>query len=490
MSQQRYRSAIKSTTMIGGAAFINMFIGLIRTKVVAVLLGPVGMGMMNMYSSLLSPITTVANMGFHTSGVRSIADSAEDAEKLARVVKSLRRIVWVTGLLGALFIALFSHQLSQLSFQNPDHAVSIALLGLVVFFANLSMGQTCLLQGTRRIADVARINIWSAFYATIVSLPCFWFWGRGGIVPSLILTGLATLLTSWWFVRKIEIVNVVVTSNIIWAETRKLLAFGLPVMAASMQTTLTAYFIRLIIANQFGVEGVGIWAAAFTISGVLVNFVLQAMGTDYYPRLVAASVDTKAFNDEVNTQLEIGILLSLPALLLTILFAPLGIKLLYTGQFDAAIPILRWSVFGIFGRVVSWPLGFTILALGRGKLFFVVELAANLLHLALMYFCPQYWGLPGTGLGFAFLYLCYFFLLLPIGHIIAKTRITLQNVKLILSALTLLIACSIFSTFFPENMISYVVSISFLTLATLKVYNRLSALTGLKLTKVLQRIKS
>jgi len=490
MSQQKYRSAIKSTSMIGGAAFINMFIGMIRTKVVAVLLGPAGIGLMNMYSSMLSPITTVANMGFHTSGVRSIADSAEDAEKLARVVQSLRRIVWVTGILGALFTVFFSRYLSQLTFKSADHAFSIALLGLVVLFANLSMGQTCLLQGTRRIADVARISIWGALYATIVSLPCFWFWGEDGIVPSLILTGLVALLTSWWFVRKIEIANVIVASDIIWVEARKLLSFGLPVMAASMQTTLTAYLIRLIISHQFGVEGVGIWAAAFTISGVLVNFVLQAMGTDYYPRLIAASADAKAFNDEVNTQLEIGILLSLPALLLTILFAPLGIKLLYTGRFDAAIPILRWSVFGIFGRVVSWPLSFTILALGRGKLFFVVELAANLLHLALMYFCPQYWGLPGTGLGFAFLYLCYFFLLLPVGYIIAKTRITLPNVKLILLTLTLLVAASILSSFFPENMVSYAISISFGTLTTMKVYTRLSVLTGLKLTTVFQRFKT
>lgn len=479
MSQQRYRTAVKSSSMIGGAAFVNMFIGLIKTKVVAVLLGPSGMGLMNVYSTLIGPVTTISNMGFHTSGVRAIAGTKDSAEELSKMAKILRRMVWVTGLFGCFVTVFFSKKLSEITFQNQEHVVSIAYLGLVVLFSNLSMGQVCLLQGTRRIVEVAKVNIWGALYAAFLSLPCYWFLGKEGILPSLVLSSLAVMITSWWFVRKISIIDVELSGGVFAKEAKNLLAFGLPVMATAVQTSITAYLIRLIIINRFGLEGVGIWAAAYTISGVLVNFVLQAMGTDYYPRLVAVAHDNEAFNEEINTQLEIGLLLSLPALLATILFAPLGIEVLYSGKFNTAIPILRWSVFGILGRVLSWPLSFTMLALGRGKLFFYVELSANVLHLLLVYYCSIRWGLAGTGIGFVILYFYYFVLMFFITRRIAKTRLFAQSVKLTVIVLLLLIFASVFSFYLAENLLYYVVSVLILAFIALLVLAKISDLTGM-----------
>lgn len=40
-----YRRILKSTSVIGGASVINIGIGLLRSKVLAVLLGPAGVGL-------------------------------------------------------------------------------------------------------------------------------------------------------------------------------------------------------------------------------------------------------------------------------------------------------------------------------------------------------------------------------------------------------------------------------------------------------------
>jgi hypothetical protein len=45
-----YRSILKSTSLIGGASFINILISMIRTKFVAILLGPSGVGLLGLYS--------------------------------------------------------------------------------------------------------------------------------------------------------------------------------------------------------------------------------------------------------------------------------------------------------------------------------------------------------------------------------------------------------------------------------------------------------
>jgi len=53
------------------------------------------------------------------------------------------------------------------------HAFAIALLGFTILLEAVSIGQSCILQGTRRIADIAKINIIGAITGTLISIPVF-----------------------------------------------------------------------------------------------------------------------------------------------------------------------------------------------------------------------------------------------------------------------------------------------------------------------------
>jgi len=395
------------------------------------------------------------------------------------VATAIRKTAWWAGILGFLVTVFLSSWLSFFTFQNSDHTIAIALLGLTVLLTNISIGQVCLLQGTRRIMDVAKISVISAFNSMIFSIPCFYFWEADGIVPSMVLTSFLTLATSWWFARRVKIFDAQITRPSLLLETKRLLNFGLPVMGTAIQGSLVAYLLRLIIAEHFGLVGVGVWSAAFSISGILVNFVLNAMGTDYYPRLTSVIHDKSLVQKEVNTQLEIALLLAAPALMVTILFAPIGIELLYSGKFDESIPILRWSVYGIFGRVISWPLSYIVLAQGRGRLFFLGELLFHVFHLLLIYICSKFWGLPGTGICYAILYIYYFLFMTITAYSISKTYFSLSNLKLLVFVLFLLIVASCLPVIISNCFVYYFVSIIFSSTVLLLSFHRLSAKTGI-----------
>lgn len=441
--KHHYRSIFKATSLIGGSALINILIGMVRTKFVAVLLGPAGVGLMGMFTTLLGPINTLAGMGLATSGVRQITSAygRGDSKRIGEVVSVLRITVWGSGIIGCLLTIVFSPWLSEWTFKTPEYAVSIAVLGVTVLLGNVAVGQMCILQGTRRIAEIAKISIWGGINGTIISIPCFYLWGIKGVVASLFLVSLAALGVSWYYAGKVKIEKTAPSYDFFKTEVQNLLKFGVPIMASVLQGTIAAYLMRLIIVRQFGLDGVGIWGAAFAISGILVNFVLNAMGTDYYPRLIAVAHDNKLIMQEVNAQTEIALLLAIPALAATILFAPVGIQLLYSGSFDAAIPVLRWSVYGIFGRVLSWPLGYILLAKGRGNLCFLTELTMNLLHLFLVFACGIRWGLPGTGIALIFLYIVHVALMAGISFHFFQTRWT----KVVLSRILLAVAILAFS---------------------------------------------
>lgn len=491
-NKQQYKSVLKSTSMIGGSAFFNILIGMIRTKFVAILLGPDGVGLQNMYHTIITTISTITSLGLNSSGVRSIAEAngQNDSERVARIVKTIRSTVWISGIVGTLLVILLSGYISEFTFKTQEHRIPLMLLSVIVLLTNIQVGQTCILQGLRKISNIAKISIWGAVNGTLISIPCFYLWGKEGIVPSLILTAVAALTTSWLYARKIEVTSIEISRIDKNTELKELLSYGLPQMLTGMMSSLSAYFMRFIIISLFGLTGVGIWSAAFNISGVLTNFVLNAMITDYYPRLAAISKDFEKINKEVNTQLEIALLLACPALIVTILFAPLGIRLLYSGRFDEAIPVLRWSVYGILGRVVCWPLGVIIPAQGRGKLLIVVEIFGHLINLALTYYLSVYYGLPGTGLAMALNYIIYFFIISFIANKIAKTSIEYGNIRLISFVLIACIISSLISSYVLNELYCYSLSVLFTTTVVFYVFRRLKSKTGINFETVLNKFKS
>ena len=469
---------------------INMVIKMVQTKFAAVLLGPSGIGLLGIYSSISSMVGIISRMGINTSGVRSIAEShgAGDEEGVARTVKSLRRTVWAAGALGMTIMIVGSVYISRISFKTSDHAIAVAALGIVILLNNIAIGQSCLLQGTRRINDLAMVSIIGALNGTIISIPCYYFWGQNGIVPSLILISTAALATSWWYARRVSLKPVVLA----WQESREgaveLFKLGIPLMLAGLLTTLTDYLIRIFLTRTMGLESVGIWLAAFTLSGVLVNFVLTAMGADYYPRLTAVAHDNDLLKEAVNAQTEVALLLAVPGLAATIIFAPLVINIFYSGQFDAAADVLRWSVYGVFGRVISWPLGFIMLAKGMGRTFFCSETFANVIYLAAVWGCTYRWGLTGTGVAFMLMYVAYTILVYAIGYTAARIVWSRVNKIYIIFFGFLLAVIGLISARVSSPCYQYTINLILLVSISGYCLRRLLIKSGLRVNAILAKV--
>src|SRR5262249_33058120 len=87
-----YGQILKSSVLIGGSSLLNIGIGIVRTKAMAVLLGPAGFGLMGLYGSIVNLAVSIAGMGVNNSGVRQVAEAVDsgDDERIARTVTVLR----------------------------------------------------------------------------------------------------------------------------------------------------------------------------------------------------------------------------------------------------------------------------------------------------------------------------------------------------------------------------------------------------------------
>src|SRR6185295_14160468 len=119
-NKKTYGQILKSSVLIGGSSFFNIGLGIVRTKVMAILLGPAGVGLMGLYSSVIDLTQSIAGMGINSSGVRQIAEAvgSGDTTRIARTAKVLRWISVVLGLLGAILLAAFCVPISRLTFKT------------------------------------------------------------------------------------------------------------------------------------------------------------------------------------------------------------------------------------------------------------------------------------------------------------------------------------------------------------------------------------
>jgi antigen flippase len=385
---------------------VNIAFGIVRTKAMAMLLGPSGVGLMGLYSSIADLTQSVAGMGIQSSGVRQIAEAVGSGERIriARTATVLRRVALFFGLAGAAVLVLLCKPISRFTFGGDQNAVGVGLLSLVVLFREVSVGQGAVLQGVRRISDLARIAVLGGLFGTVITIPLIYLYREQGIVPSLVLVAGVSIVTSWWYSRKLAIEKVSIVISDVIREASDLLKLGLAFMMSGFLTMGAAYAIRMIVLRMAGVQAAGLYQAAWALGGLYVGFVLQAMGADFYPRLTGVAKDNVECNRVVNEQAQISLLIAGPGVIGTLIFAPLVIALFYSTAFTPAVSLLRWICLGMTLRVVAFPMGYIVLAKGAQQIFFWTEVAATVVHVGLAWLLVPHLGVTGAGVAFLGLY--------------------------------------------------------------------------------------
>ncbi len=419
-----YGQIVRSSALMGGATAAGVVLGIIRTKVLALLLGPSGMGILGILTSTLEISKSITSLGLNESGVRQIATSVAAGNDLAvgRTAVVIRRVTSVLAFLGATLLFLLRVPISRLSFGTEALAGAIGILALGLIFTVLSISQTALLQGLRKVQDLAKVTIFGAACGTVFSIPIVYFFREAGVAPSLTVVAATGFFTTLWYARKAGVARPSMSWSASVAEASELLKLGFAFMTSGVMSLGSAYLVRVYVLRGLGADAAGFYQAAWTIAGMYVGFILQAMGTDFFPRLTMVSTNNPACNKLVNEQAEVGLLIAIPGVLFTLSFAPVIIYAFYSPKFGPAIELLRWSALGMLCRVASFPVGYIIMAKGRRSLFILVEFIANLTYLVLVWKCVAWLGLRGTGIAFLGMYLVAFICVYFIGRHLSGFR--------------------------------------------------------------------
>lgn len=479
-NKNSYRSIFKWTAVFGGLQVFQILISLIRGKFVALLLGPMGMGISSLFTTSLNTIVKFSSLGLNLAIVKDVAEKSESGNGLGTLIGASLHIVKLTALAGALVCALASPLISRFTFGTTDYWWQFILLSVAVYLTVSYSGKLSVLQGLHQVKRMSRASLVGAATGLVAGVPIYYFWGNKGIVPAIVVLAVTMYVFYEYNLRKTFSTS---GFRFKWREhkaiVKGLIGFGLIFAAGDIASTFTNYIVNICIRHLGGLDSVGLFQAANSITNQYSAAIFAAMSLDYFPRLSAAASDNRKMSRIVSRQSETVSLMIAPMTLLLILTAPLIIKLLLTSAFNPVLELIRLLGVGILFRGLQFPLGYIVFAKDNRELFIWLEIViSNFLTIGMTLLFFHLFGLNGIGYAVIGEAVIVLILYAAVNNHYYGFRIEREVMREYAIAIVFTFLC-FSSSYIPENAVSYslmsvftIASITYSVLRLRKLFKR------------------
>lgn len=418
---------LKVTAAMGLSGGVVVALSAVRAKLVALELGPEGIGSLTLLLAFLGLATVVGGLGVGSAAIREVAAADADPEKSER--NALRRALYATAsvlaLITAVVIAAAARPVAGTLFGDYGLTDETRLCALAAFLAILASAPIGDLNGLRRIRSLAILQALAAVLATAATLTCFLT--QTSLLPAVLIAPSATLaICAFAYARSLPERGARLSARRDFRYARRLMGVGTAFALNAGLAAASALILRVLIESQLGRADTGEFQAAFLLATYFVAFVFAAYGTDYLPLLSGMRADTQRLNQTTNTQLTVGVLLSVPAITFLIAVAPLAVPLLYSDSFEQAPAVLRLMLLGEIARLAGWTVSYILIA-RSAPLFIAMEVIYNGLLIGATALLAPELGLEGTGVAYLLAQVLGLGAALLLARLISGFRLTAVN---------------------------------------------------------------
>jgi len=395
---ESYSHVLKYTGIFGGVQGLNVLMGLVRNKCVALILGPGGMGLVSLFNTTISLISQATHLGISFSAVRHISElyDQRDEAQAAHFVKVVRGWSLLTALIGMLVCVVAGPFLSSTTFSWGDHTLHFILLAPAVGMMAITGGETAILKGQRKLGALALVQIIAALASLVISIPIYYFFWQAGIVPVIVLMAFVTMCATLRYSLRIYPLHLSGARGIL-GEGMEMVRLGVAFTVAGIVGSAAEMFIRSYLNVVADLDVLGLYNAGYMLTITYAGMVFSAMETDYFPRLSAVNRNIEATNYTVNRQMEVSLLIISPMLTALIVFLPVLVPLLFSSEFLPMITMAQVATLAMFFKVLTLPVAYITLARGKSLIYLFLETSYFIVFVLLIIFGYEHWGLIGTG---------------------------------------------------------------------------------------------
>ena len=444
------RRLIRSTALLGLGSAATVVAAILRAKVLALLLGPQGTGLLAQLSTLTAVLVPLATLGLG-NGVTAMIASARargDAFLAKRIRTTVLTLSWLVGLTLAALAALASPWLSDLLYHDRAWTWVVLAGAASVPLSAIASLRISILQGYQAVKAMAGLNgiIAAATVATIV--PLAWIFGLPGAVGQLVVVSAIYLAVSGWMVAR----NVPADEKgvaepgprIDRALVRPLLRYGSSALLVGLSATVTVLILRSVLVSKLGLGANGIYQVCIGISSLYMPLILNSITAIVWPQIAAQRSDAETAAT-MRQALRLGLLLMTGATGAMLAGAPIWIPLFYSGKFLPALDLLPIEFLGDYFRTIAWMCAIWLVPKNRLRPWVLFDIVYAVAMLMTFYLLVDRVGIRSVVIAYVVAHISHAVLNYALARKTLGFRMGPDNRRLLLASLALLLGLMVWT---------------------------------------------
>ncbi|MBC5864412.1 O-antigen translocase [Flavobacterium sp. F339] len=395
------------------SVFVKIISGLITSKLLAVFVGPSGMGLVGNFRVFFSALEGISTLGFQNGVVKYTAENENDSFYLKKMAFTVSFTLMLVSIIIGILLFCFASYWNTVVFGSSvryDFVFKVVALSLPWYA--LSLIWVAVANGLgyyKRVLGVAiagnSANILLAVYLIyqfkttgavllVALVPAVWFLVTMLLMPKVAQIG--ALFSMRYFDFKI---------------LKSLSSYSIMALFAAVASPFVYLIIRKEIVLSLGLEQAGYWETMGRIASYYMLFVTSIVSIYYFPKLAQAKSTTDAkliFRNFYQTILPVFIVM----VIVIFLCRDFIIQFLFAPNFKTVADLFFLQLLGDIFKVAALILGYQFFAKKHTVAFLVSEFLSLLFLYLSSHFLMNIYGLKGVVMAQALDNFLYFVVLL------------------------------------------------------------------------------
>src|SRR5690606_37559768 len=358
------------TSINSVSVMIRIVTGLVSTSVVAKILGPSGVALLDNLRNFITSLETFSTLGFNNGIVKYVAQNNKNEQELTKIISTIFWSLLSISLFLAIPVFVFSEYWNNKIFgEEYEFGIVFKVIALSLPLFALNLFLMSIINGFSEFKKLIFINIVGNFLGFTFSILMILKYKIMGALLALGIVPALLFLVSWfWISKSLDLKKYIHKDVFDFSIIRNLSSYSLMASVSAFFLPLIYLQIRTEAIDNLGIDNAGNWSAMGRLSSFYMMFISTLLSVYFFPRLSQSKSNTETQSVFADYYKNVVPMFIFGALVLYFSRNFL-IHLIYSDRFLVLSNLFFWQLLGDFFKVCSLILGYQFFAKRMTKTF-------------------------------------------------------------------------------------------------------------------------
>lgn len=395
------KKLVKGTSLLTAVSIGEMTMRFIRTKFIALFLGPAGTGFLAQLTIFFEALRVWGDLGSRRGVIKQVAEQRREGRQGARyreIISTSYFLALIASVATGIAVAYFARRISYGLYGNDSAVTYIQFLAVLLPFASVSTITASIVKGNLDFRPFAVYTLASYLVVMLVTpvlIYVFHFWGAVAVQGLFFIIPFAGYLI---YNLKSRFLNF--SPRISFHALKEQFSYGALQIYSDSFSNISRMLIASWIVKGLGLNVMGIFQVVITFSTVYLSIPIQAISGYTFPMIAAASTKEE-INSAVNDSLRFLLFILVPVIAALMIWPEIFIRIFFSSEFLPAAPVLRLQLFGTLFTLIVQSYGAGLGARGELKAIFAGATAGPGLYILLSWLFFRHWALLAVAVSYS-----------------------------------------------------------------------------------------